>query len=148
KLVFSGGATGLAGFVSLSTHQITLYVTGSNVQGQNANQIASFTDTNGAPGTAGTAGTVSAGFSSGNFSTLAFVGATGSPASPNGNENFAGLAFAPGFVSNTTLSDGGSGANYTFTATVKSVGGNVPTGVVIFSIDGTVAGTGTLNGSG
>src|SRR5262249_3765004 len=48
KLIFSGGATDVVGSVNLTTHQIQLYVTGSNVQGQNANQIASFLDTNGA----------------------------------------------------------------------------------------------------
>lgn len=86
KLVFSGGATGLIGYVVNPgpNAEFQLYVTGSNVQGQNPNQIASFLDTN----------SFDAGFSSGNFSTLAFVGAIGG--SPNGNENFAGLAFVPG----------------------------------------------------
>src|SRR5262249_32598739 len=86
KLVFAGGATGVIGYVVNPgpNAEFQLYVTGSNVQGQNPNQIASFLDT----------GSYDGGFSSGNFSTLAFAGDVGG--SPNGNENFAGLAFAPG----------------------------------------------------
>ena len=71
--------------------QFQLYVTGSNVQGQNPNQIDSFLDTK----------AYNSGFSSGNFSTLAFVGAVSG--SPNGNENFAGLAFAPGYQTSSAL---------------------------------------------
>jgi hypothetical protein len=86
KLVFGGGATGVAGTVVNPgpNAQFQLYVTGSNVQGQNPNQIAGFFDTN----------AYNNGFAPGNFSTLAFVGAMNG--SPNGNENFAGLAFVPG----------------------------------------------------
>src|SRR5262249_39063215 len=86
KLVFGGGATGVAGTVVNPgpDAQFQLYVTGSNVQGQNPNQIAAFFDTS----------AYNNGFAPGNFSTLAFVGAMNG--SPNGNENFAGLAFVPG----------------------------------------------------
>jgi hypothetical protein len=85
KLVFAGGATGVIGYVVNPGPNATfqLYVTGSNVQGQNPNQIALFLDT----------GSYNGGFSSGNFTTLALVGAIGG--SPNGNENFAGLALVP-----------------------------------------------------
>jgi hypothetical protein len=87
KLLFSGGVTGVVGVVQNPgpNADVQLYVTGVNIQGQNANQIAFFDDT----------GAFDNGFSPGNFSTRALVGATGSPASPNGNMNFAGLAFAP-----------------------------------------------------
>ena len=121
KLVFAGGATGVVGYVvnpGASAH-VQLYVTGSNVQQQNPNQIDSFVDTNAAPGTAGASGTVSDGFPSGNFTNLGFVGGASSAGSPNGNENFAGLAFVPGYITDTTLSQTGtSAAGYTFTATV------------------------------
>src|SRR5262249_43061477 len=110
KLVFAVGATGvIATIVNPGTPQakVNIFVTGSNVQQANPNQIAVFQDQNGAP--AGTSGTgVDQGFSSGNFNTLAFVGGTpglGTPASPNGNMNFAGLSFVPGFVSGNLVVD-------------------------------------------
>jgi hypothetical protein len=150
KLVFGGGATGIIGFVKNpgASAQVQLYVTGSNVQQQNPNQLDSFLDTNGAPGVTGAGGTLSSGFPSGNVTILGFVGGASPSGSPNGNENFAGLAFVPGYVTSTTVADTGPGATNTFTATVTSLGGNVPTGVVVFSVDGTVVGQGNLNGSG
>jgi hypothetical protein len=149
KLVFAGGVTGVTGFVTNpgSSAQVQLYVTGSNVQQQNPNQIDSFVDTNGAPGTTGASGTVSAGFPGGNFNTVSFVGGS-APKSPNANENFAGIAFVPGYTTSTTLADSGPGATNTFTATVTSQGGNVPTGEVVFAVDGTTVGEAPLNGSG
>src|SRR5262249_19080955 len=57
KLVFAGGATGVvATILNPGTPQakVNIYVTGSNVQQANANQIAFFQDQNGAP--AGTSG--------------------------------------------------------------------------------------------
>jgi hypothetical protein len=143
KLVFAGGATGVIGYVVNPgpNAEFQLYVTGSNVQGQNPNQIAAFLDTN----------TYNAGFSSGNFSTVALVGATGSPPSPNGNENFAGLAWVPGYHTTTALTSSGSpaaaGDTVTFTATVTAPTGT-PTGVVSFYDGTTLLGTGTLDGSG
>jgi hypothetical protein len=141
KLVFGGGATGVTGFVVNPgpNAQFQLYVTGSNVQGQNPNQIASLLDTN----------AYNAGFSSGSFATLAFVGATGSPPSPNGDENFAGLAFAPGYHTTTLLSSSAptvlAGVPVTFTATVTATSGT-PGGSVTF-YDGTTAlGTVPLTG--
>src|SRR5262249_5107216 len=116
KLVFAGGATGVIGYVVNPgpNAQFQLYVTGSNVQGQNPNQIATFLDTN----------AYNNGFASGSFSTLAFVGATGSPPSPNGNENFAGLAFVPGYHTTTALTSSvdpsTAGQAATFTATVTA----------------------------
>jgi hypothetical protein len=116
KFVFAGGATGvIATIINPGTPgaKVNIYVTGSNVQQANPNQIALFQDQNGAP--AGTSGTgVDQGFSAGNFSTLAFVGGTpgqGAPTSPNGNMNFAGLAFVPGFVKgNIVVDQVGSGS--------------------------------------
>ncbi|HLJ94494.1 MAG TPA: Ig-like domain-containing protein [Gemmataceae bacterium] len=74
---------------------------------------------------------VLAGFSSGNFSTLALVGAIGS--SPNGNENFAGLAFVPGYHTLITLGSSNDpaaiGDPVTLIATVTAPNG-MPTGVV------------------
>jgi hypothetical protein len=143
KLVFAGGATGVIGYVVNPgpNAQFQLYVTGSNVQGQNPNQIATFLDTN----------AYNNGFASGSFSTLAFVGATGSPPSPNGNENFAGLAFVPGYHTTTALTSSvdpsTAGQAVTFTATVTAPAGT-PTGVVTFYDGTTVLGSGTLNGSG
>jgi hypothetical protein len=150
KLVFAGGATGVVGYVvnpGTPTASVKLVVTGSNLQGVNANQIASFTDLNGGALGSG-ANSVDNGFTPGNFATTAFVGVFGNPSGPNGNMNFAGLSFAPGYVTSTTLKDEGAGANYSFTATVSSLGTTVPTGVVIFSIDGTVIGQSNVNASG
>lgn len=143
KLVFAGGATGVIGYVVNPgpNAQFQLYVTGSNVQGQNPNQIAVFRDAN----------NYNNGFSSGNFSTLAFVGATGNPPSPNGNENFAGLAFVPGYQTNVQLTSSANpavqGDTITFTATVTATIGT-PTGVVSFYDGATLLGTGTLDANG
>jgi hypothetical protein len=146
KLLFSGGVTGVVGFVQNPgpSADVQLYVTGVNIQGQNANQIAFFDDM----------GPFDNGFTNSanpNFATRALVGATGSPASPNGNMNFAGLAFAPGYRTSPILSASGSGASYTFTAEVSSAGGNTPTGAVLFYLDGvlqTQTASWTLDGSG
>jgi hypothetical protein len=143
KLVFAGGATGVAGFVVNPgpNAQFQLYVTGSNIQGQNPNQIAAFLDTN----------AYNNGFAPGSFSTVALVGATGSPPSPNGNENFAGLAWAPGYQTTTVLTSSSNpalvGTSIIFTATVTATTG-IPTGVVSFFDGSTLLGTGTLNGAG
>jgi hypothetical protein len=145
KLVFAGGATGVAGYVVNPGPSATfqLYVTGSNVQGQNPNQIASFPDM----------GHYNGGFSSGPFTRLAFVGqvGTGADASPNGNENFAGLAWVPGYHTSTSLTSSANpatqGVPVIFTATVTATSGT-PTGVVSFFDGSTLVGTGTLNGSG
>jgi hypothetical protein len=141
KLVFSGGATGLAGYVVNPgpNAEFQLYVTGSNVQGQNPNQIDSLLDTN----------PYNAGFVSGNFSTLAFVGQVGD--SPNGNENFAGLAFVPGYQTAAALTSSASsvaaGTPVTFTVAVTAPAGT-PTGVVTF-YDGTILlGQATLDSTG
>jgi hypothetical protein len=129
KLVFAGGATGVIGYVVNPgpNAQFQLYVTGNNVQGQNPNQIARFFDTN----------AYNNGFAPGNFSTLAYVGDVGG--SPNGNENFAGLAFVPGYQTTTTVTSSGDpameGDTITLTATVTATKGT-PTGVVRF-YDGT-----------
>jgi hypothetical protein len=146
KLLFAGGVTSVVGYVQNPgpSADVQLYVTGSNVQGQNANRIAFFDDV----------GPFDNGFTSSNpnFADKALVGATFSAGvpSPNGNENFAGLAFAPGYVTSTTLSDTRSGSVYTFTAHVSSAGSNTPTGVVLFYLDGaqTPTASGTLDGSG
>jgi hypothetical protein len=141
KLVFAGGATGVIGYVVNPgpNAQFQLYVTGSNVQGQNPNQIASFFDAN----------AYNNGFSPGNFSTLAFVGDVGG--SPNGNENFAGLAFVPVFHTATALTSSSTvstlGQPVTLTATVTATTG-IPTGVVTFYDGTTILGTATLNGNG
>jgi hypothetical protein len=159
KLLFAGGVTGVAGFINnpgSASATVQLYVTGSNIQGANPNQIAAFLDGHGAP--AGTTGTgVDQGFTSGNFSTTAFVGqfnTPGNPSGPNGNENFAGLAFVPGFTTTTALmssvnpSTPGQSVTFTATVTAPGSGGNVPTGVVQFFDGTTLLGQGTLNGSG
>jgi hypothetical protein len=155
KLVFSGGATGVVGFINnpgTATASVQLYVTGTSIQGQNPNQIDSFLDTNGAPAGTATHG-VDLGFPSGNFSRIVFVGQTGSgsTANANGNMNFAGLAFAPGFQTSVNLTTSAAtatfGTSITFTATVTATSGT-PTGVVTFLTGGTVIGTGTLNGAG
>jgi hypothetical protein len=155
KLVFAGGVTAVTGNVVNpgASAQIQLYVTGVNVQQQNPNQLDSFLDTHG--GVIGSGAlAVDNGFLGGNFNLLSFVGGTHGTASPNLNMNFAGLAFAPGFVTDTTLSETGtSAAGYTVTATVTTPSSpmNIPTGVVLFYIDGvlqTQAGSWTLNGSG
>jgi hypothetical protein len=141
KLVFAGGATGVTGFVVNPgpNAYFQLYVTGSNVQGDNPNQIASFLDTN----------AYNNGFAPGNFSTLAFVGEVSG--SPNGNENFAGLAFVPGYQTSTLLTSSDNpameGEQVTFTATVNATTGT-PTGVVTFYDGTTLLGTGTLDGNG
>jgi hypothetical protein len=143
KLVFSGGATGVVGYVVNPgpNAQFQLYVTGSNVQGQNPNQIASFGDSNPYNG----------GFSPGNFTTLAFVGATGSPPSPNGNENFAGLAFVPGYQTSIRVtsppSSSPEGTPVVLTATVHASTGT-PTGMVTFYDGTTVLGTARVDGRG
>jgi hypothetical protein len=123
---------------------VQLYVTGSNVQQQNPNELNSFLDTNGA---------ATAGFptSGSNVFNMAFVGATGNgapTASPNGNMNFAGLAFAPGYATNTAVSI--SGVTVTATVTDPTGGANVPTGAVYFYEDGssTPFASALLNGSG
>ena len=122
--------------------QVQLYVTGSNVQQQNPNQIDSLLDTN----------SPSQGFPSGSFSVLGFVGGASPSGSPNGNENFAGLAFVPGFATTTTLTASASpvveGNNVTYTASVVSAGGDTPTGIVEFFDDGVLLGQGTLNSGG
>jgi len=142
KLIFAGGATGISGYVINpgGSAQVQLYVTGSNVQQQNPNQLDSFLDAN----------SPSNGFPSGNVTILGFVGGAGGTGSPNGNENFAGLAFVPGYKTSTNLSSTGS----TYTATVTAfnsdgtVNSNVPTGVVYFNNGTTFVGSATLNGSG
>jgi hypothetical protein len=160
KLVFSGGATSVvANIVSPGTASasVSIYVTGSNVQQANPNQIAFFSDANGAP--AGTAGTgVDQGFSSGSFSTIAFTGgAQGAnpPTSFNGNENFGGLTYAPGNATTSTVTGISPnvptavyGTSFTLTATVTSAGGDTPAGTVTF-MDGTqVLGTSAYSSSG
>ncbi len=141
KLLFAGGITGVAGYVvnpGPNAH-FQLYVTGSPVQGQNPNQIAAFADTNPFNG----------GFASGNFGTLVYVGQVAG--SPNGNENFAGLAFAPGYQTATVLSASVrrvmAGDPVTLTATVTATTGT-PTGAVTFYDSGTVLGTALLNADG
>jgi hypothetical protein len=140
KLVFAGGATGVIGNVVNPgpSAQFRLYVTGSDVQGQNPNQIATFLDT----------GAYNNGFAPGNFSTVVYVGQVSG--SPNGNENFAGLAFVPGYHTTTlltsSLNPSNVGDSVTFTATVTATTG-VPTGVVSFYDGNTLLGNGTLNGS-
>jgi hypothetical protein len=154
KFVFSGGATGVvASIVSpgTSTASVKIFVTGSNVQQANPNQIASFTDANGAP--AGTTGTgVDQGFSSGSFATTAFTGGAQGAAPPtsfNGNMNFGGLAFAPGAPTTTTVTTPGPviyGNNVTFTATITAgTGGVTPTGTVSFYDGINFLGTGTIS---
>jgi hypothetical protein len=143
KLLDSGGVTGVVGSVVNPGPNATfqLFVTGSNVQGQNPNQIAAFSDTNAYNG----------GFARGPFSLVAFVGATGTPPSPNGNMNFAGLAFVPGYHTSiqltSSLNPATAGQSVTFTAHVTAPTGT-PTGVVTFVDGTTVLGTGTLDGSG
>jgi hypothetical protein len=136
KLVFSGGATGVVATVinpGTPLAKVNIYVTGSNLQGANPNQIAFFQDQNGAP--AGTPGTgVDQGFSPGNFSTLAFVGGTpgqAAPSSPNGNMNFAGLALVPGFVpGNLVVTQVGTGSGTLGnTATATSLDQFTPAGL-------------------
>ena len=141
KLLFAGGITGVAGYVvnpGPNAH-FQLYVTGSPVQGQNPNQIANFTDNN----------AFNAGFTAGNFGTLVYVGQMAG--SPNGNENFAGLAFVPGYQTATALSASArramAGDPVTLTATVTATTGT-PTGAVTFYDNGTVLGTALLNASG
>jgi hypothetical protein len=141
KLVFAGGATGVIGYVVNSgpNAQFQLFVTGSNVQGQNPNQIDSYLDS----------GAYNSGFSSGNFSTLAFVGEVNG--SPNGNENFAGLAFAPGYQTGSALASSANpaplGQPVTLTATVTAPSGT-PTGVVAFYDGTTLLGTAAVNANG
>ena len=137
KLVFAGGATGVTGYVVNpgASAQVQLYITGSNVNQANPNQIDSLTDAN----------SPSQGFPSGSFTTLDFVG--GSSVSPNGNENFAGLAFVPGAVTTTIVTSAGKttyGTNVTFTATVTSPV-DTPTGTVSFYDGITLLGTGTIS---
>jgi hypothetical protein len=137
KLVFAGGATGIVGYVVApgASAQIQLYVTGSNVQQQNPNQIDSFLDTHGAPAGSGSNG-IDRGFPSGNVTNLGFVGGASPSGSPNGNENFAGIAFVPGATTTTTVTSSGTttyGNNVTFTATITAGSGGVtPTGTVSF----------------
>jgi hypothetical protein len=141
KLVFAGGATGVIGYVVNPgpNAQFQLYVTGSNVQGQNPNQIASYLDS----------GAYNGGLSSGNFATLAFVGAVGG--SPNGNENFAGLAFVPGYHTSSALASSANpapqGTPITLSVTVTAPSGT-PTGVVAFYDGTTLLGTAVLNANG
>jgi hypothetical protein len=147
KLLFSGGITGVVGFINnpgTASASVQLYVTGSSIQGANPNQVASFLDTHGAP--AGTAGTgVDQGFPSGNFARVSFVGGSNA-ASPNGNENFAGLAFVPGYASSTTLAESfNSGTNtYTFNVTVTDAHQGAPTGVIYYYVDGSSTPSGTV----
>jgi hypothetical protein len=141
KLLFAGGITGVVGYVVNPgpNARFQLYVTGSNVQGQNPNQIASFLDT----------GAFNGGFASGNFGTLAYVGEV--DGSPNGNENFAGLAFVPGYHTTTTLAASArrimAGDSVTFTATVTATTGT-PTGTVTFYSGKKIIGTATPNANG
>jgi hypothetical protein len=141
KLVFAGGVTGVVGSVVNPgpNAQFQLYVTGTNFQGNNPNQIADFLDTN----------PFNSGFAPGNFNTLVFVGQMNG--SPNGNENFAGLAFAPGLQTTTHLtwsSDAGTaGASTTLTATVRAPSGT-PTGSVTFYDGDSVIGTTNLDSDG
>jgi hypothetical protein len=141
KLVFAGGATGVVATIinpGTASAKVNIYVTGSNVQQANPNQIAFFQDQNGAP--AGTGGTgVDQGFSSGTFVTTAFVGGTQGgtpPASPNGNMNFAGLAFVPGFVQgNVVVTQVGTGTgSLTSNATASFLNEYTPGGVQVGSI--------------
>jgi hypothetical protein len=158
KLVGSSGVTGVVGFINnpgTSTASVQLYVTGTPVNGQNPNQLDAFTDANGAPAGTTTTG-VDQGFSSGSFTKLVFVGQTGTSPNfnANGNMNFAGLAFAPGFQTSvnltTTANTASFGTSLTFTATVTAsgTGAGTPTGVVTFFDGPTAIGTGTLNSSG
>jgi hypothetical protein len=152
KLVFAGGATGVVASLNVATHTISIAVTGSNVQQANASQIATYSDANGSPpGTAGTG--VDQGFTSGNFGTLARVGgAQGAapPASANGNENFAGLTFAPGAPTTTVISPTTRATypnNVTFTATVTSTV-DTPQGTVSFYNGATLLGTSAFSSNG
>ena len=138
KLVFSGGASGVSGYVNASG-QFQLYVTGTNVPGANPNQIDSFLDTN----------AYNTFFAGGNFTTLAFVGQTGTAPnfSPNGNMNFAGLAFVPASTSTTTLTStiasqpySSTASSNTLTATVSSPV-DTPNGTVTFMDGSTVLST-------
>jgi hypothetical protein len=154
KFVFAGGATGVvASIVNPGTANafVNLYVTGSNVQQANPNQIVFFKDTNG--GLAGTSNGVDHGFAPGSFSTVTGTGGTvGGPAVTgnfNGNENFAGLTFAPGAVTTTTVTPDIArtfGNNVTLTATVTSPL-DTPQGSVTFYDGTTLLGTAPLNGS-
>ncbi len=143
KLVFAGGVTGVSGYVINpgGSAQVQLYVTGSNVQQQNPNQLDSFLDTS----------PPSQPFTGGNFTVLGFVGGASPSGSPNGNENFAGLSFVPGAVTTMTLTSSAPtttyGNNVTYTATVTSPV-DTPAGTVTFMDGTTVLGTSTLNGSG
>jgi hypothetical protein len=142
KLVFAGGATGVAGTVINpgANAQFQLYVTGSNVQGQNPNQIDSFLDTN----------AFNAPFVGGNFTKVSFVGGS-NPASPNGNMNFAGIAFAPLPMATTTVSvsPAQSNAGQAVTLTASVAGSGTPTGTVQFFSNGVPFGTpAALNSSG
>jgi hypothetical protein len=161
KLVGSSGVTGVVGVVNnpggTSSTSVTLYVTGTPVSGQNPNQLDVLNDSN--AGAAGSSNGIDQGFSHAGtdiFNRIAFVGQTGSgsSASPNGNMNFAGLAWAPGYQTSVALQTSAATASFgtsiTYTATVSAsgTGSGTPTGVVTFFDGPNVIGTGTLNSSG
>ncbi len=152
KLPGAGGVTGVTGYVVNpgSTNQATnpteiqLYVTGSNVTQANPNQIDSLLDTHAAPIGSGSLA-VDNGFASGQFSVMGLVGGASYGGSPNGNENFAGIAFVPGYVTGTAVTKSTDGTNYTFTATVTSPSApsNIPGGAVYFYLNGSTTSLGT-----
>jgi Bacterial Ig-like domain (group 3) len=155
KVPGSGGVTGVTGYVinpgstdqGANPTEIELFVTASNVKQANPNQTDSFLDTHAAPLGSGPL-SYDNGFNSGSFNVLAWVGGATGGGSPNGNMNFAGIAFVPGYVSDTKVTESTDGTNYTFTATVTtpSASSNVPGGAVYFYLNGssTPLGTGLL----
>ena len=155
KLPGAGGVTGVTGYVvnpgsanqTTNPTEVELFVTGSNVTQANPNQIDSLLDTHAAPIGSGSLA-VDNGFPVGQFSNMGWVGGAPFAGSPNGNENFAGIAFVPGYVSDTTVAESTDGTNYTFTATVAtpSAPTNIPGGAVFFYLNGstTPLGTGML----
>jgi hypothetical protein len=140
KLIFSGGATGVvAAIINPGTvnAKVNIYVTGSNVQQANPNQIAFFQDQNGGP--AGGSHGVDQGFNAGSFTTTAFVGGAqgqAPPSSPNGNMNFAGLAIVPGFSQgNLVVTQVGTGTGaLTSSATATSLDQFTPAGLAQGSV--------------
>jgi hypothetical protein len=162
KLVFAGGTTGVIGNVVNpgTSAQIQLYVTGVNLQQQNPNQVDAFLDTHGGPIGSGALG-IDQGFTAGNFTRLSYTGGTpgaaGIPTSPNGNMNFAGIAFAPGYTTATTITSTSNpvtaGTPVTFTATVTNPTTGTatpvtPSGTIIFTLDGVAQPAVLLNSSG
>jgi hypothetical protein len=140
KLASAGGVTGVIGVEvnpGASGYSFQLYFTGNNAnRGENANQLFKFTDTN----------AFNANFVGGVPSTL-----TPNPFPSPTTAGFAGIAFAPGALTITTLATNHPTTTYTtsvtFTATVTSPQ-DTPAGFVTFYDGNTVLGTGTLNGSG